>query len=129
MKCRLCNRFFNLEDSFSFLFRFPEICPDCTENFKPNLKTEVIPINGGVINYHYLYEKNLSFLQKTFLERHNKIFFKMMQKAENSDETVILIDEGLLHDLKNWAQLIFSLGDVTIYSLQYHDLSYVNFLD
>jgi hypothetical protein len=129
MKCKLCNCFFNLEDSFSFLFHFPEICPDCTESFTPNLKTEVIPITGSVINYHYLYEKNLGYMQKTYLERHYKIFFKMMQEAENDDETVIMIDDRLLHDLKNWAKLIFSFGDVTIYSLQYHDLSYANFLD
>jgi len=129
MKCRLCNRFFNLEDSFSFLFQFPQICPDCTESFMPNLKTEVIPITGSVINYHYLYEKNLSYLQKTYLERHYIIFFKMMQKSEKGDETVIIIDDRLLHDLKNWGKLIFSLGDVTIYSLQYHDLSCGNFLE
>lgn len=95
----------------------------------PNLKTEVIPITGSVINYHYLYEKNLSYLQKTYLERHYIIFFKMMQKSEKGDETVIIIDDRLLHDLKNWGKLIFSLGDVTIYSLQYHDLSYGNFLE
>lgn len=128
MKCRLCSKFFNLNMSFSFIFSFPEICPECKEKFEPRVYQEIIPIDEGEIVYIYLYDMPLNLVQKNYLDRHLKIIYQHLIKSFNQYEIIIFLDYANYNNLNDWIMLIKPFKKILFFSLVYYDLTLSNFL-
>lgn len=128
MKCRLCSKFFNLDMDFSFIFYFPEICPECKIKFEPEIHQEVIPIDEGEIVYLYLYDIPLNLVQKNYLDRHLKIIYQYLIKSFNGYEITLFLDYGNYNNLNDWIMLIKPFKKILLFSLVYYDLTVTNFL-
>jgi hypothetical protein len=129
MICKLCEEPFNLDLNFSSLFSFPEICPECEIKFRPALKREVIPINNGEVTYLYLYDLNLSYKQRQYLDRRLKIIYKYLMKHEEEFDIIILLDDYTIKKVVNSWRLIEPFKSICFFSLKYYDLSYYNFFE
>ncbi len=123
MKCRLCEKFFNLDSSFIFLFSFPEICPSCKIKFHNELKIEKIPIDQGEITYIYLYDFNLNLVQRNYLDRYHTIFFEFVINRINAFDLIIFLDDYIFNDIMNWWGLFTHFGNILLCSLTFYDFS------
>ena len=129
MKCKLCDKFFNTDNSFSFLFYFPNICPTCEERYKPNLRKEIVPIDNGEIHYYYLYDLSLNLSQRLFLEKHMYLIYKEILVQQSNYDLIIQVDDFLLKEMAVFWYLIKPFKNIYFFSLQYIDISNWKFLE
>ena len=123
MKCKICQNVFQVDSSFSFLFKFPEICPECERKYKPIIKEEVIPIDYGLVTYCYLYDFPVNLLQRNYLDRNLKYFYMYLIKQHEKYDLFFILDDFILKDLSINSRLIIPFGNILIFSLVYHDLT------
>ena len=114
MKCALCDSYFIAENSFKNLFHFPEICDNCSVLYEPRLRLEVIPTEGGEIQYLYLYEDIImNPKQKHYLNRHLAILWDWIL-TDHDHHTIVFIDKDFQSQIptnityiKSFQRLIF----------------------
>ncbi|MFA7076145.1 MAG: hypothetical protein WC152_05700 [Candidatus Izemoplasmatales bacterium] len=129
MKCRLCEKIFNVNSSFTTLFYFPEICPECNKKYTPYLKTEVYPIDYGEITYIYLYDMPLNLVQRNYLDKHFVLFFKYLEENYHLFDICLVIDSSIKSYLAEYGSLIKSFGNILFFSLTYIDLISFKYFD
>jgi len=129
MKCRICEKHFNLDSSFTFLFYFPEICPSCKERFNPEIKLEKIPVDNGEITLIYFYDFFINLIQRNYLDRYHTIFYKFFLKSLSSYEMIIFLDDSLFSNLASWWELIVPFENILFCSLTYYDFSKTIYFD
>jgi hypothetical protein len=129
MKCKICEGHFNTNNSFSFLFYFPEICPSCEHKYKAETNKEFIPIDGGEICYIYLYDLPLNLVQRNYLERNLKIIYKQLKKDFEKYELFLMIDDFLIKEMADYWPLISPFKRICFFSLQYLDIMNWKFLE
>ncbi|MGD9963750.1 MAG: hypothetical protein AB7E16_01425 [Candidatus Izemoplasmatales bacterium] len=123
MKCKICQSIFQVDTSFTFLFKFPEICPECKKKYHPILKDEVIPTDYGLVTYYYLYDFPISLQQRNYLDRNLKLFYKYLLKQYKKYDLFLILDDFVIKGLSINTNLILSFGNILIFSLVYHDLT------
>lgn len=129
MKCRLCEEYFNTDNSFSFLFHFPEICPTCKIKYKATINHEIIPIDRGEIHYIYLYDLPLNLVQRNYLDRFLFLIFDYLKKEQNKCEIMIFIDDLVLKEMAKCWPLLKPFNKIMFCSLRYLDIINWNFLE
>ncbi len=86
-----------MEPNFLTLYEFPEVCPSCYKTYQPYPKYEIIPCEGGVIEYHYLYDQTpINAKQRNYLQKHLKYFFQWISENSQMKSTYLFIDAFFL---------------------------------
>jgi hypothetical protein len=117
MKCKICQNIFQVDTSFTFLFKFPEICPECKKKYHPILKDEVIPTDYGLVTYYYLYDFPISLQQRNYLDRNLKLFYKYLLKQYKKYDLFLILDDFVIKGLSINTNLILSFGLLNIFSV------------
>lgn len=125
MICKLCNQFYLDGDSIIGLFSFSEICDQCKDKFKPHKLYEVIPVNNGLIEYHYLYENmNLNVKQKEYLSKYLSVFYEGFTEDREKFELVIFLDDNVYFETSILGQLLNDFNHIFVFSLMRKELMY-----
>jgi hypothetical protein len=126
MICKLCNQAFLIDEHFSSLFTFKNICPQCDNIYKPVINFEVVPIYQGEIRYYYLYnDLKLSFYQSRYLSRNLGLIYKFLIKEKLLNYSIVFIDLELLETIEDWGIHIIGFGRIVFFSLERYDLSWI----
>jgi len=125
MICKLCNGFYLDDDTLFGLFSFSEICLDCQKRFEPKSLYEVIPIDKGLIEYHYLYENiNLSKKQEAYLNKHLSIFYIYLAGNSEKYDLYIFLDDDMYHNSSIFGSYLNDFKHVFVFSLMRKELLY-----
>ncbi|MDA3932029.1 MAG: hypothetical protein PF513_04760 [Tenericutes bacterium] len=125
MICKLCDKFYLDEDSITGIFTFSKVCEACKKKFIPNELYEVIPINHGLIEYHYLYENmNLNIKQKYYLNQYLDILYLKIIDQFNKYDLYIFLDDDVYYETSYFGDLVNDYKHVFIFSLMRKELMY-----
>jgi hypothetical protein len=129
MKCKLCESYFTVDSGFSSLFKFPEVCSKCSQVYQPKLNEEIIPIEGGVITYIYLYDEvKLNLNQRNYLSRHRNIFYSYFLRNLTNFELIIELNYNTLFKANEWFFLFKPYKNILFFSLSRFELINFNIL-
>ncbi|MBU1144629.1 MAG: hypothetical protein KJ971_02065 [Firmicutes bacterium] len=124
MKCKICNQFFLMETSFQTLFHFEDICSLCENVYSPILQVEVIPFQGGLIHYYYLYvDLTIDFSKELYLMKYLVKPLNVAISHKNDFDIILFLDLDDYQNLPNWFTYFSSYKNIMFYSLGIFDLS------
>lgn len=117
MKCQICDKFFVSETKFKNMFVFEEICNDCKKVYEIAPKTEVFPLNKGLVEYMYLYEdESVNYKQKEYLSKNYNLLFQNLSN-EDKNKLVVIVDDFTYEDLEKELEYIEGFKRVIFMSL------------
>ncbi len=124
MICKVCDKIFSNHLTFKTLYQTTHLCAECTIKYKPMYPYEVIPIDGGIIEYYSVYDfEDNNPRVKRFLYRYMKNYFIELNKNGSQESIFLIIDEAEYQHFPLWFPIIKKFKLIQIYSLFYFDWS------
>lgn len=129
MRCKLCDSYYVSESSYVHLLEFSEICDSCKLVYMPKVSNELIPIEGGRVDYYYFFKGNLlNIKQKTFMLQNMKEIYELLIHKENENNIAIIIENYEYETFPEWFIILKNFKKLLFISVECFNFDkYVNF--
>ena len=119
MHCELCDTYYVHDISFEQLFWKPTICPECREKITIKHHFQVIPVSGGVIEYHTLHEDN-AFIRTSelYLDYQYTRLFRKIEQERQKDVIILFLNHKEYAMMHQWLPFV-NMGKKVIFFGQY----------
>ncbi len=107
MHCKLCDAYYVHDIGFDQLFSKPRICSECLGKITVDHQLQVIPVSGGVIEYHTLHEDD-AFIRTSelYLDFQYAVLFRQLEKERQKDVIVLFLNHKEYAMMHQWLPFV-----------------------